>query len=234
MKIERKWSMPSRWTFTIKPIRELLEEEVGTGFLVRGLWADPFAGENSPAQETNDLNPERPTKYHLEAIEFLKQFPDNHFDGVLFDPPYSPRQVKECYDGIGLNFTAEQTKQSFYSNAKNEMTRVLKDGGKAICFGWNSMGLGKNRGFEMNRILLVAHGGSKNDTIVTVETKVSSTLNNEPQTTQETKKDNCLEKDLAAIYLHQKDIEALKLHVEKQHLPNDEQSPLKQIYVPLK
>lgn len=33
------------------------------------------------------------------------------------------------------------------------------------------MGLGKNRGFKMTRILLVAHGGSKNDTIVTVEIK---------------------------------------------------------------
>jgi len=35
------------------------------------------------------------------------------------------------------------------------------------------MGIGKNRGFEMTRILLVPHGGSKNDTIVTVETKIA-------------------------------------------------------------
>jgi len=34
------------------------------------------------------------------------------------------------------------------------------------------MGLGKNRGFKMARILLVPHGGSKNDTIVTVENKI--------------------------------------------------------------
>jgi hypothetical protein len=39
------------------------------------------------------------------------------------------------------------------------------------------MGLGKNRGFEMQRILLVAHGGSKNDTMVTVELKGSRRLN---------------------------------------------------------
>lgn len=172
MKIERKWAMPSRWTFTIKPIRELLEEEVGTGMFVNGLWADPFAGMNSPAQETNDLNPERQTKYHMEALDFLKMFPDRHFDGVLFDPPYSPGQVKKCYEGIGLNVTSEQTKQSFYSNAKNEMQRILKPNGKAICFGWTSMGMGKGRGFEMQRILLVPHGGSKNDTIVTVEIKL--------------------------------------------------------------
>ena len=34
------------------------------------------------------------------------------------------------------------------------------------------MGLGENRGFTMMRILLVPHGGSKNDTIVTVEQKM--------------------------------------------------------------
>lgn len=139
--------------------------------IVDGLWIDPFAGKNSPAKITNDLNPKLATTYHIEALEFLKMFSNCSVDGVLFDPPYSPRQVKECYEGIGLNCTNEQTKQSFYSNAKNEMARVLKVGGKAICCGWNSMGLGKNRGFEMQRILLVPHGGSKNDTIVTVEIK---------------------------------------------------------------
>lgn len=62
----------------------------------------------------------------------------------------------------------------YWSDVKDEMARIIKPGGKVICFGWNSMGLGKNRGFEMKRILLVAHGGSKNDTIVTVEIKKSN------------------------------------------------------------
>lgn len=168
MKIERKWAMPNKWTFSIKPIRDLLKEEVNTE---KELWVDPFAGMYSPAQETNDLNPERKTKYHMEAIDFLKTFKDNSVDGVLFDPPYSPRQVKECYEGIGLNCTSEQTKQSFYSKAKDEIARILKPNGKAICFGWTSMGICMSRGFVMQRILLVPHGGSKNDTIVTVEIK---------------------------------------------------------------
>ncbi len=55
---------------------------------------------------------------------------------------------------------------------KDECTRILKKNGKIICFGWNTMGCGKNRGFEMQRILLVPHGGSKNDTLVTVEIKL--------------------------------------------------------------
>lgn len=168
IRIERKWAMPSRWTFTIKPIREFLKDEVDTE---NELWIDPFAGENSPAQETNDLNPSRPTKYHMEALDFLKMFDDESVDGVLFDPPYSPRQVKECYEGIGLNVTSEQTKQSFYSKAKDEIARILKPNGKLICFGWSSMGGSMSRGFDMKRILLVPHGGIKNDTIVTLEIK---------------------------------------------------------------
>ena len=31
MKIDRIWAMPNKWTFTIKPIRELLEDEIDDG-----------------------------------------------------------------------------------------------------------------------------------------------------------------------------------------------------------
>lgn len=165
MIIERKWAMPNRWTFRIKPIKELLEQEVDGDFI------DPFAGMTSPAKITNDLNPAAPTAYHMDALEFLRMFDTGSVDGVLYDPPYSPRQVRECYDGIdgGIKWDGRMT---FWSQTKDEAARIIKSGGKAICFGWNSMGLGKARGFEMKCILLVPHGGSKNDTIVTVETKV--------------------------------------------------------------
>lgn len=152
MLIERTWAMPNKWTFLIPPIQKLLEEE-----LTEGLWIDPYAGENSPANITNDLNPQRPTDYHMDAIEFLKMFDDESVDGVLYDPPYSPRQVKEVYDGIGIE--GWDGRVNFWSDAKNEIARIVKPCGKVICFGWNSMGLGKSRGFIMERILLVPHGG---------------------------------------------------------------------------
>jgi len=44
------------------------------------------------------------------------------------------------------------------------------------CCGWDSNGFGKNRGFELIELLLVCHGGRHNDTIVTVERKVNTTL----------------------------------------------------------
>lgn len=165
LRVERVWAMPNRWTFQIKPIAALLREEIADGTV----WVDPFAGEHSPADITNDINPERPTKYHIDALEFLRMFPDESVDGVLYDPPYSPRQVKECYDGIGgLQWDG---RMNFWSDTKNEAARIVRKGGKVICFGLNSMGLGAKRGFEMERILLVPHGGSRNDTICTVERK---------------------------------------------------------------
>lgn len=165
MQIERKWAMPNSETFSIKPIKELLQEEVDDG-----IWLDPFARNSKIATITNDLNPNCDTDYHMEATDFLKMFPNEYADGVLFDPPYSPRQIKECYESIGLK--EFNTKADFYSNVKDEIARVVKPGGKVISFGWNSVGMGKNRGFEIKRILLVPHGGAKNDTIVTVEIKL--------------------------------------------------------------
>ena len=71
MKIQRIWSMPNKWTFTIKPIKELLEREVGGGMMMNGLWCDPFCGQNSPAQITNDLNPKNKADFHLVRLQFL-------------------------------------------------------------------------------------------------------------------------------------------------------------------
>ena len=53
--ISRARAAPSAWTFTIKPIRELVDRYVGNG---TG-WIDPFAGNNSPAEFTNDQHPHR-------------------------------------------------------------------------------------------------------------------------------------------------------------------------------
>ncbi len=48
----------------------------------------------------------------------------------------------------------------------------MKKDGIVISFGWNTNGIGKTKGFEIIEILMVAHGGSHNDTICTVERKL--------------------------------------------------------------
>lgn len=173
MKIEREWAMPNKNTFEIEPIKKLiLTEKNKTG----GLWIDPFANNNKIADITNDLNPSYDTDYHMDALEFLKTFDDSSVDGVLFDPPYSPRQIKECYDSVGISVTTETTQSSFWTNIKTEIARIVKVNGKVISFCWNSTGIGIKNGFEIDRILLVCHGGWHNDTICTVETKVEGSL----------------------------------------------------------
>lgn len=166
--IQRRWAMPNKNTFDIKPIKELIQSE-----LTNGTWIDPFANQNKLATVTNDLNPDFDTDYHMDALDFLKTFQNESVDGVLYDPPYSPRQVTECYQGVGMNVTSETTRASFWGNQKKEISRIVKPGGKVITFGWNSGGIGRKYGFEITRILLVPHGGWHNDTICTVEVKVA-------------------------------------------------------------
>lgn len=170
IQIERIWAMPNKNTFDIPPINALLQEEVDSS----DYWIDPFANTNKIATVTNDLNTEYDTDYHLDALDFLKQFADESVDGVLYDPPYSPRQVSECYNNVGYNVTWDTTKASFWGNHKREISRIVKLGGKVITFGWNSGGIGYKYGFEILRILLVPHGGWHNDTICTVEVKTHS------------------------------------------------------------
>lgn len=91
MYIERKWAMPSKNTFDIKPIKELIDKYVGmfehTSDVYDYLSIDPFANNNKTAKITNDLDTQYNTDYNLDALDFLKQFGDDMVDLVFFDPP---------------------------------------------------------------------------------------------------------------------------------------------------
>ena len=164
MKIERVWAMPNKWTFTINPIKNLILEEY-----LGGPSVDPFAGTSKIATYRNDINPERGTEFKMGALEFLKSMPDNKFIFGFFDPPYSPRQFKECYDMLKIKAPIEVFNAGYLAKCKNEMARIIRPNGRVLCCDWNSNGMGKKRGFELYRILLVCHGSGHNDTIVTVE-----------------------------------------------------------------
>lgn len=175
MKIERVWAMPNKWTFTIPPIAKLIKEEMEDRFSI-----DPFAGSHSPAHCTNDLNPKMPTQHHFDALKFLELELEYNgvglYSGGYFDPPYSVRQIKECYLNLGIITPAEQTRSDYLAKCKDRLALLISTNGKVVSCGWNSGGMGKGRGFEIDKILLVNHGGPHNDTIVTVETKVQATL----------------------------------------------------------
>lgn len=108
----------------------------------------------------------------MDALVFLRDVASESADVVLYDPPYSISQAAEMYKSYGKDrLEINVANMKYWASCKNEIARILKPSGIAICCGWNSNGIGINRGFEMLEILIVPHGGSKNDTIITVEVK---------------------------------------------------------------
>lgn len=168
MKINRTWAMPNKNTFSIKPINELIYRYIDDSLFS----VDPFANSNRIATCCNGLDPQYKTEYSMDAIDFLKTFENQSVDLVLFDPPYSPRQVSECYKSLDMTVNMQTTQASFWSKLKDEISRITKKNGVVITFGWNSGGIGKTKGFEIEEILIVAHGGWHNDTICTVDRKI--------------------------------------------------------------
>ena len=140
--------MPSHKTFTIKPFKNLIAAELGSNYI------DPF-----------------PYPFKQDAIDYLKTIPDNSVDHLVFDPPYSQNQLKEKYHNAGLSFNHPMN-NSYWSNCRKEISRIVKSTGKVISFGWNTNGIGIKHGFKITKIVLVAHGSQHNDTIATVEVKI--------------------------------------------------------------
>ncbi len=97
---------------------------------------------------------------------------DTHIDSVGYVCPECQNEFENYAKGKGL-FCVRPDSMIYWSKFKDKVASTIVPGGCCISFGWNSMGLGINRGFEKVEILLVPHGGSRNDTIVTVERKIS-------------------------------------------------------------
>lgn len=168
MLIAKKWAMPSCDTLSIKPIFELFKKYHKEKSVV----IDPFARNCKLGTITNDLNPDCKTDYHLDALQFLEMFESEKYDFVIYDPPFSYRQASEVYKSFGKErMTYSVTNARYWSKIKNEVARILKPNGVCMCCGWNTNGLGKSRGFEMDEILICSHGAGKNDTLVTIEHK---------------------------------------------------------------
>lgn len=146
----------SRWTFSIKPIREWTEKTC------EGKTLNLFAGRTklNIDEIRNDLDDEALADYHKDALQFVKEWDGERFDTVLLDPPYAYRKSMEMYKGI---------KASPFRQLKDELPRILKPNGIVITFGYHSNTMGKNRGFGVERIALFSHGGAIHDTIASVE-----------------------------------------------------------------
>lgn len=164
--------MPNSKTFKIKACDKIIHKYMKPN----QLWADPFARDSTLAKDTNDLNPNTLAKSHVDALDFLKSLESNHYDGVLYDPPYNLAQMKQCYDGNHIKVDHQFTNNHYWKELKLEIARIIKPGGYSISFNWNTCGIGKCNGFEIIEVLDICHGAMHYDTLVTVEKKIIEKL----------------------------------------------------------
>lgn len=168
---DRAWAMPNADTFAIEPIRDFVLHYLAKATVS----VDPFARNSTLATHRNDLNPETQAQHHMDAEAFLVMLAAGGVkaDVVLFDPPYSPRQISECYKSIGREVGTEGTQNSvLYQRVRDAILPVLAEEGVVLSFGWNSVGMGKERRFGLEEVLLVCHGGAHNDTICIAERRL--------------------------------------------------------------
>lgn len=166
--MSRAWAGPHSETFSIPPIAAFVQR------WWREPSVDPFARNSDLATYRNDLSPETRAEYHMDAEAFCDLMADRGVRArlVLFDPPYSPRQISEVYQSVGRTVTPQDTQNSvLYERVKRAADRLLVPGGIALSFGWNSAGFGKRYGYTTVEIMLVAHGGAHNDTICVAQRK---------------------------------------------------------------
>lgn len=168
----RCFAMPSAATFSIKPIGEFVQRYM----VASKVSIDPFARDRDWATYTNDINPATSAQCHQDAEAFLDGLATKkvNADLVLFDPPYSPRQVSEHYKAAGLQVTGEDTQNGrLYKRVRDALHKIMAPGGIVLSFGWQSAGMGIGRGYELIEVMMVAHGGGHNDTLCIAERRMA-------------------------------------------------------------
>jgi hypothetical protein len=169
-RFSREWAMPSADTFDVPPIRDFVQKYLTES----AVSCDPFARNKRWATYTNDINPATAAEHHMDAEAFLRQLAADGVkcDLAIIDPPYSPRQMSECYQAVGLAVGRNGTQNSaLYARVRDALVDVLADDAIVLSFGWNSAGMGVSRGFDLIECVVVCHGAAHNDTICIAEAR---------------------------------------------------------------
>ncbi len=168
LRIERTWAMPSKNTLDIKPIKNWAKKYLDKSTVS----ADPFALNCQLTTYTNDLNPNSKARFHMKACDFLMQEGPNTSDLIIFDPPYSLRQVKECYENYADGFSHKDSQNAIRWTKERDIIKLQQHKWNVVLsFGWTSTCMGKKRGYEIDSILLCSHGPAHNDTLCVAEIK---------------------------------------------------------------
>jgi adenine-specific DNA methylase len=188
MKMTHKITNITNTPFENIHIKKIIENEIRALNETHGLnktikICDPFAREGFvgklPNCISNDLNPEFDTDYNLEFKDFARvmNMHNQEFDLLVFDPPYSLRQLKEQYDGIGKDLKLWQT-HNMWGVGKNLITENMPVGSVTISLGWTTAGFGKKRGFQKKAIHVFEQAAREDrySLFVVVEEKVQYSL----------------------------------------------------------
>lgn len=162
--------MPNSDTFSVPDMGNMVKRYLRESVVS----VDPFARNKRWATHTNDINPNTEAEHHMEARDFLRHLVNEGVkaDLVIFDPPYSPRQVSEVYSEIGLTATMKDTQTAaMKKECRTLMRQLCEPGSVVLSFGWNTVGMGK--GWNTEEIMLVCHGGDHNDTICMADRMIS-------------------------------------------------------------
>ena len=154
-----------KYTFDVTKIREWVETNC------EGKVLNLFAGYNklNVDEIRNDLDPNAPADYHLDCLDFVRNWQGHKFDTIVLDPPYALRKSMELYEG---------RKVTRFKLLADALPRILNKGGCIISFGYHTTFMGKgnkatknesNRGFDLEALCVFAHGGSQHATIAIIE-----------------------------------------------------------------
>ena len=171
MKFSRTWAMPNGDTFSVPPINDFVQSYLQNSKVS----IDPFARNKRWATHTNDLNPATEAEHHMDAEAFLLMLASKGVkaDLIIFDPPYSPRQISECYKSIGMEVGMKETQSALlYQRVRDAIVPVATEDAIVLSFGWNTVGMGKRHGYEQIEIMLCCHGGAHNDTTCIAERRL--------------------------------------------------------------
>jgi len=150
----------NRYTFKSPKIKKWVESNI------EGYTLNLFAGlvKLHANEYRNDIREEMNADSNIDALEFVKSYVGEKFGTILLDPPYSYRKSMEMYEGKVM---------SPFNALKNALIPILKTNGIVITFGYHSVSMGESRGFKVEHICIMSHGGAIHDTIATIERKMN-------------------------------------------------------------
>ena len=169
VRIERWTGETSRDTHTTRWLSSIWNEVASDEVLQT---VDPFARSCEWCSWTNDIDPETPAAYHMDALDFLRRLEvelPRSVDGVLFDPPFSPRQADEKYAAGHVNV---YQRPGYISECFHAIVAMLKPGGFVLKLGYNT-----NRHhplLNLEKVWVIAVGANRNDVLVSLWRRLPS------------------------------------------------------------